>query len=81
MENLKLTSIRLSKNALAKANEIARAFGYYQSSHIIRIALWVGLKVIRPGVLPKLIYMMWEEEDLGVEHSLEDVMRAAGYEL
>lgn len=77
MEVLKLTSIRLSKSALAKAYALSRELGFYQSSHVIRIAIWVGLKVLTPGVLHRLSMMMWDEEDKGRNFSLEDVLRAA----
>lgn len=81
MEILKLTSIRLSKSALAKAAAIASTRGYYQSSNIIRLALWVGLKVVKPGVLQTLFHMMWLEEEKGEDYTLEDVLRAAGVKL
>lgn len=77
MEILKLTSIRLSKSALAKASALSRELGFYQSSHVIRIAIWVGLKVLSPGVLHRLSLMMWDEEEKGIRFSLEDVLRAA----
>lgn len=77
MEVLKLTSIRLSKSALDRASHLSRELGFYQASHVIRIALWVGLKVLTPGVLHRLSLMMWDEEDKGVIFSLEDVLRAA----
>ena len=81
MEKLKLTSIRLSKASLSKAADLGRRLGYYQSSYVIRLAIWIGLKVLRPGVMHTLLHMMWEEEANGKEYSLEDVIRAAGYEL
>lgn len=77
MEVLKLTSIRLSKSALVRASHLGRELGFCQASHVIRIALWVGLKVLTPGVLHRLSLMMWDEEDKGVIFSLEDVLRAA----
>ena len=77
MENLKLTSIRLSKTTLAKANAIGHSFGYYQTSYVLRLAIWLGLKMFKPGVLRKLSHMMWEEEELGACYTLEDVLRAA----
>lgn len=81
MEILKLTSIRLSKDVLSKASALGKAHGYFQLSQVLRIAIWVGLKVLRAGILPTLSHMMWEEEELGASHKLEDVLRAAGYEL
>lgn len=81
MEVLKLTSIRLSKSALDRASHLSRELGFYQSSHVIRIAIWVGLKVLSPGVLHRLSLMMWDEEDKDTSFSLEDVLRTAGFEL
>lgn len=81
MENLKLTSIRLSKDVLAKVNAIANTLGFYQSSHIIRLAIWVGLKLVTPGVLRDLSHMMWEEEEKGKDYSVDDVLRTAGVKL
>lgn len=77
MEILKLTSIRLSKSALDRAGHLSRELGFNQSSNVIRIAIWVGLKVLSPGVLRRLSLMMWDEEDKGTSFSLEDVLRAA----
>lgn len=77
MDILKLTSIRLSKSALARASHLSRELGFYQSSHVLRIAIWVGLKVLTPGVLHQLSLMMWDEEEKGIRFSLEDVLRAA----
>lgn len=81
MEILKLTSIRLSKSVLAKAAAIADTLGIYQSSNVIRLAIWVGLKVVKPGVLHILCHMMWEEEEKGIVYSVDDVLRAAGVKL
>lgn len=77
MEVLKLTSIRLSKSALDRASHLSHELGFYQSSHVIRIAIWVGLKILTPGVLHRLSLMMWDEEDKGASFSLEDVLHAA----
>lgn len=81
MENLKLTSVRLSKFTLAIANGLGRKCGYGYTSNILRLAIWVGLKVIKPGVIFNLMHMMWLEEEEGKEVTLEDVLRAAGVEL
>lgn len=78
MEVLKLTSIRLSKAALDKARVVASSVGYFRASEVLRVAIWIGLKCITPGVLHKLLLLMWEEEEKGMYHTLEDVLRAAG---
>ena len=78
MEILKLISIRLSKSSIDKARIIASSVGYYRASEVLRVAIWLGLKCITPGVLHKLLHLQWEEEELGVKYTLEDVLRAAG---
>ena len=78
MEYLKLTSIRLPKEYLVAADKLTDNLGYYKRSLILRVAIWVGLKFIKPGVLHKLLEMMWEEEIGRKSYSLEDVLRTAG---
>lgn len=81
MEILKLTSIRLSKSALARANELGRSIGYYRTSDVLRVAIWLGLKFIKPGVLHEFLQMMWQEESNGADYCAADVLRAAGEKL
>lgn len=81
MENMKLTSIRLPKSALSRAAELGHSLGYYQSSHVIRLAIWIGLKALRPGVIRDLSHMMCKEELEKAHYTLEDVIRTLGYEL
>ena len=81
MEFLKLTSIRLSKKALEQAQEMSRGRVYFSKSDVIRMAIWIGLKVIKVGSFHELSQMMWQEEYDGVNCSLEDVLRTAGVKL
>lgn len=78
MEVLKLTSVRLSKSALAQAAVLGKHLGYYRTSDVIRVAIWVGLKFMKPGVLHEYLQMMWEEEEKGIKYSARDVLRTAG---
>lgn len=78
MEVLKLTSIRLSKSALAQAAILGRALGYWKTSDVIRVAIWVGLKFMKPGVIHLFLHMMLEEEVKGIKYSAKDVLRTAG---
>lgn len=78
MEVLKLTSIRLSKAALDAASKLGRDLGYYRTSDVLRVAIWLGLKFIRPGVLHELLHMMWVEETEHKSFTLEHVLRTAG---
>ncbi|MBR2116002.1 MAG: hypothetical protein IJ942_03215 [Alistipes sp.] len=81
MEVLKLTSIRLSKKALGRAGILGSSLGYGRSSDIIRIAIWIGLKALKPGVLRGIMHMMWEEEEGIATYSLQDVLQNSGIEL
>lgn len=78
MEILKLTSIRLSKSALARANQLGRSIGYYKTSDVLRIAIWLGLKFLTPVVLQKFMLMMCQEEINGTEYSAGDILRTIG---
>lgn len=78
MECLKLTSIRLSKDLLDKASKLGKELGYYKTSDVLRVAIWLGLKILKPGVLHKYLDMMWKEE-LGWSYfSLDDVLHTTG---
>lgn len=77
METLKLTSIRLEKKSLEQANRIAKEIGYYQSSRVIRIALWAGLKIVNIRNLRRLEHLQFEEEVHGAHYGLEDVIHGA----
>lgn len=78
MENLKLTSIRVGVDSLESASAIAKQFGYFTTSDVLRVAMWVGLKVITPRCFSILSRMMWEEDAGKDIVTLEDVLRAAG---
>lgn len=78
METLKLTSIRLEKRSLEQANRIAKEIGYYQSSNVIRTALWAGLKIVNSRNCLRLSHLQFEEEDDRAYHGLEDVLHTAG---
>lgn len=81
MEKLKLTSVRLSKGTLDSASKLSNADNYLCTSDILRIAIWLGLKLMRPGVLLQLQHMMAQEETGWKSYTLEEVLRILGYEL
>ena len=81
MENLKLRSVRFSRMVLSQANKLGRSLGHGQSSNILRLAIWIGLKALKPGVLHNLMHMMWQEEEGFAFYDIEDVLRTAGVEL
>lgn len=78
MENLKLTSIRISVDSLDRAHALARQLAYYNPSDVLRIAMWVGLKIVTPSCASLLFGKMWKEE-AGIDIiTIEDVLRTAG---
>lgn len=81
MEKLKLTSVRLSKGTLDSASKLSNAENYLCTSDILRIAIWLGLKLMRAGVLLQLQHMMAQEETGWKSYTLEEVLRILGYEL
>ena len=74
MEPLKLTSIRLERQSLEQANDIAKEHLYYSSSDVIRTALWVGLKIVNSRNLPRLSYLHWDEDAHGAHYGPGDVL-------
>lgn len=81
MEKLKLTSVRLSKGTLDSASKLSNADNYLCTSDILRIAIWLGLKLMRAGVLLQLQHMMAQEETGWKSYKLEEVLHILGYEL
>ena len=78
MSKLKLTSIRVSTDSLDSAHALSKQMNYYSPSDVLRLAMWVGLKVITPSCASKLMGMMWKEE-AGLDIiTLESVLRTAG---
>ena len=77
MEKLKLTSIRLSMETLDRAERLSWDSDIYNTSDILRIAIWIGLKFMRVGIISKLLVMMSKEELKGEIITLEDVIHTA----
>lgn len=78
MSNLKLTSIRVSTDALDTAHALAKQLGYYNPSDVLRLAMWIGLKVLTPRCASKLMGLMWKEEAELDIITLEDVLQTTG---
>ena len=78
MSKLKLTSIRVSTESLDSAHALSKQMNYYSPSDVLRLAMWVGLKVITPSCASKLMGMMWKEEAELDIITLESVLRTAG---
>ena len=78
MENLKLTTIRLDRDSLKKADKLVFQMRYYDRSSVIRLALWVGLKIVNSQNIHKLVKIYIEEEDTNDNVDSSDVIRTAG---
>lgn len=78
MDKLVLTSIRLQQFTLDSAHNISKNLGFYNPSDILRLAAWIGLKIITPQNANRLMSMLWSEEAELDLHTLEDVLHTAG---
>lgn len=81
MSTLKLYSLRLESAMIDRADEVASQLSYWSRSDIIRLAIWIGQKVVEPRVVTNLHHLWWEEQFKGTRVTLEDVIRTAGIEL
>lgn len=81
MSELKMCSLRLESDSLEWADKLANNAGYWTRSDIIRLAIWVGAKVITSRHLSELNRLRWEEEFREFDVALEDVLRTAGFTL
>lgn len=77
MDSLKVYSVRLESELVRKVDKIAYNSVYCSRSDVMRLAIWIGEKVIDSRHLDTLFKLMWGEESKGVSVSLEDVLRAA----
>lgn len=81
MSELKSYSLRLESESIDKADAIVVARPYWSRSHVIRLAIWVGLKIVTTGHLAALHRLCWEEKVKGRSVTLEDVLRTADVKL
>lgn len=81
MSELKIVSLRLESDSLQWADKMASDLHYYSRSDIIRLAIWVGTKVIISSKVSELNVLRWVEEFKGINVSLENVLHTAGVEL
>ena len=77
MDVLKIYSVRLESELVRKIDKIAYDSSYCSRSDIMRLAIWIGEKVIDSRHLHELLKLMWREESKGTGVTLEDVLRAA----
>lgn len=81
MEVLKVYSLRLESESIEQASEIASSVSFWKRSDVLRLAIWIGLKVIDSRHISELHRIWWHEYFKGDRTTLEDVLRAAGVEL
>lgn len=81
MEEKKIYSLRLESESLEWASKIANRAGSWTRSDVIRLAIWVGKKVITSRHLGDIIRLEVHEEFSEFEVPLEDVLHAAGFKL
>lgn len=78
MDNLKLCSLRIDNQSLELADNIAKNSTYWSKSDIMRLAIWIGLKVIKSHRITELNRLYWSEMYNGENVLLEHVLHAAG---
>lgn len=81
MEEKKIYSLRLDSETLEWANKIASRHYPFTRSDVIRLAIWIGMKVITSRHLSDLIRLKYHEEFMEFGVTLEGVLRSAGFEL
>lgn len=81
MNDSKICSLRLQSNSLEWADIMARKTICFSRSDVLRLAIWIGAKVITSKCLNKLISLEGSEEFSNFEVPLEDVLRTAGFSL
>lgn len=81
MDELKIFSMRLESESLEWADKIVIR-SYFRTKHeVIRLAIWIGKKVITSRHLDELVRLKVHEEFSEFEVPLQDVLHAAGFTL
>ena len=81
MEEKKIYSLRLDSETLEWANKIASHATPWTRSDVIRLAIWIGTKVITSKCFYDLIRLMVHDDFLDGKITLEGVLRTIGIEL
>lgn len=81
MEKLKLYSLRLDSESLKWAKDIASRSGVWNCSDVVRLAIWVGSKVITSRCLTELMRLMVRDTFWNSEVTIDDVLHTAGVKL
>lgn len=77
MDVLKIYSVRLESELVSRIDKKAYDSSYCSRSDVLRLAIWIGEKVIDSRHLHELLKLKWKEESKGTSVKLEDVLRAA----
>lgn len=77
MDVLKVYSVRLESGLVGRIEKIANDSIYWSRSDVMRLAMWIGEKVIDCRHLPELQKLWWQESFNNCSVSIEDVLRAA----
>lgn len=67
MESLKLTSLWISEKCLQRAEIIASGQRYWKTSEVLRLAIWLGLQIMREHSIHEL-HRNWIKSELGRGH-------------
>ena len=62
MAALKLTSLRISEECLYEAEKIASSERYFTQADVLRLAISLGLHIIREHMFCRLYHQMFEQE-------------------
>lgn len=81
MSVLKLYSVRLESVSIDRADEVASQLSNWSRSDILRLAIWIGQKVVDARHASELHHLWWDEQFRCKYASLEDVLRTADIEL
>lgn len=72
MDSLKLTSLRISKKCLQRAEKLAAVHRYWKTAEVLRLAISFGLLICEKGIVARLHHQMYEY-DMGRGHFDIDV--------
>lgn len=73
--------MRVESESLEWADKIVNRRGFWTRSDVIRLAIWIGKKVITSRHLDELVRLKVHEDFRDFEIPLEDVLRTAGFTL
>lgn len=73
--------MRVESESLEWADKIVNRPCFWTRSDVIRLAIWIGKKVITSRHLDELVRLKVNEDFRDFEVPLEDVLRTAGFTL